>query len=322
MALTEAQLATAGVLLDQYAQAAADVQDRAVQAGVALWLGFEAWYDSAAVAAAAAQAARVSTTGQDIIAGSARQFVANIVALLRGGPVIVPRTTLPPIRSGAPGELVHTRPAEAFRKAYATGKSYQEAVNIALGRAESLQVGDMSLRERDAQQALMRELGVAEFRRVVRPELAKTGSCGLCIAASDRIYKVAALMPMHGNCHCKMVPILGEDDPGNSLNNLDLERLYADAGGEDGPSTNPKLLKRARYAVNEHGEYGPVLTKPGDSFRDRSKVALEDDPKRAAHMLDKALPRLAELEAAGGPDGPLQYQRDLVAKLTAITERS
>ena len=47
------------------------------------------------------------------------------------------------------------------------------------------------------------------------------------------------------------------------------------------------------------------------------RLAL-NDPERAARMLAQTLPVLERLEAAGGPAGPLAYQRDLVAKLRRI----
>jgi hypothetical protein len=314
MAVSEAQLAEASAWLDQHTAAAERIKEASTKAGISVYLGFNSYYEAAAVAKVAAEAAQISSAGQDVIAGSAQQFIANIVALLKGTPVRIPRTTQRPIRNGAPLPLVHTRPAEAYRKAVATGKTHDEAVAIALKRAADIQVADLSLAERAAQQSLMEELGITEFRRIVRPELSKTGSCGLCIVAADRIYSVATLMPIHPpSCNCVTMPIIGDDDPGHSLNKADLKRLYADAG-----SNKADDLRRTRYTVNEHGEYGPTIAKEGDSFRGPSNVALEDDPERAARMLAKTLPVLERLEAAGGPAGPLQYQRDLVARLTAI----
>jgi hypothetical protein len=162
------------------------------------------------------------------------------------------------------------------------------------------------------------ELGVKRYRRVLRPELSVTGSCGLCIAASDRIYRVRELMPIHPpSCKCTTLPIVGDDDPGRSLNRVDLDRLYAEAG-----STAAADLRRTRYKVNEHGEFGPVLTRAGDSFRGPGNVPLENDPERAARMLEKILPVLDSLEvrAAAGEDvtGPLIYQRELAERLREI----
>ncbi len=44
--------------------------------------------------------------------------------------------------------------------------------------------------------------GVTQYRRVIHPELSKTGTCGLCAVASTRTYHTSALMPLHSNCKC------------------------------------------------------------------------------------------------------------------------
>lgn len=314
MPVTEEQLAVASVWLEQHMAAAQQIHDAAEQAAKSTWLGFEAWYSTAAVTATAAEMAQFSQAGQDRIAGTAQNFIANVIAVLRGTRVTIPRTTLPPTRGeNSPLSLVHTRPAEAYRKAVATGATHDDAVAIAVQRGVSLQAGDLKLAERAAQQAVMTELAVTQYRRVVRPELSETGSCGMCIVAADRIYNSGELLPMHGGCNCKTMPIVGDDDPGRTLNRRDLDRFYTDAG-----SNKRDDLVRTRYTINEHGEYGPMLTKPDDSFRGPTNVRLEDDPERAARMLAKALPVLERLEAAGGPADPLQYQRDLVSRLTGI----
>lgn len=315
MSLTAEQLAAADAWLTAHAAAAQQIEDKARQAARATWLGFDAWYSAAAVAAIANETANLSFASQDVIVGAAQNFIANVVASLRGTRVTIPRTpALPPVRGeSSPLSLVHSRPAETYKRAIATGKTHEEALNLALDRAESLQARDLSLAERAMSQALMEELDIIQFRRVVRPEVSKTGACGLCIAASDRIYDTAVLMPMHERCKCKTMPIVGDQDPGNSLNNLDLADLYDQAG-----SNRADDLKRTRYAVNEHGELGPVLTKEGDSFRDASRVRLEDDPARAARLLAQTIPVLAQMERDGAARGPLDYQRDLVARLTDI----
>lgn len=314
MPVTEEQLAAASVWLEQHMAAAQQIHDAAEQAAKSTWLGFEAWYSTAAVTAVATEMAQFSQAGQDRIAGTAQAFIANVVAALRGTRVAIPQTTLPPVRGeNAPLSLVHTRPAEAYRKAIATGATHDEAVDLAVQRAVRLQTGDLTLAERNAQQSTMDALGITGYRRIVRPELSETGSCGMCIVAADRIYSRDELLPMHNGCKCKTMPIEGDSDPGQTLNNRDLKRFYADAG-----SNKRDDLLQTRYKVSEHGEWGPVLTKADDNFRGPENVRLEDDPARAARMLAKTLPVLERLEAAGGPAGPLQYQRDLVARLTGI----
>ena len=114
---------------------------------------------------------------------------------------------------------------------------------------------DTALARREAAHGQM-ELSteIIGYRRVIRPELSKSGTCGLCVAASDREYKRGDLLPLHDRCKCIVLPIIADIDPGVRLNQDDLDRLKADAG-----SNSAKDLKRTRYRVDEHGEIGPYL---------------------------------------------------------------
>jgi hypothetical protein len=234
-----------------------------------------------------------------------------------------PRDVWTPVRKGADLRLVHTRPAKVYRQAIALGKSHDEALALAGNRAAGLMQSDITLEDRQAQQRMLQAMGIVHFRRIIRPELSVSGTCGLCVAASQRKYNTGDLMPLHPpTCKCIVMPIIGDEDPGQMLNDEDVGQLFADAGD----STKAKDLKRTRYAVREHGELGPMLTKVDDAFRDQQKVALQNDPARARRMLDAALPVLHQFEgrAESGEDFAeerLDYQRELVAKLQRIVQR-
>jgi hypothetical protein len=248
------------------------------------------------------------------VAGLAAEYMTQVVSATASIVIPQPRSIRSEIRNGVDMRLVHHRPAEAYKKAIATGSDHAEALVKAGMRARGLAFTDLSLQARNTQQAILDLAGISTYRRVIRPELSKTGTCGMCIVAADQVYNTGDLMPLHPpSCNCVVMPIIGDNDPGKQLNREDLDQLYADAGGNRFAD-----LSRTRYTVNQHGEFGPTLTKAGDNFRGPNKVALEDDPDRAARMLAQTLPVLERLEAAGGPAGPLAYQRDLVAKLRRI----
>lgn len=101
---------------------------------------------------------------------------------------------------------------------------------------------------------------VEGYRRVVHPELSESGqSCGLCIVASTMVYKKSDLLPIHSGCNCETVEIYSIDgeiyDPGHLINMEDLDVFYREAGG----STHGWDLKKGRYKVVNHPEYGPTL---------------------------------------------------------------
>lgn len=315
--MTEEQLAAAAVWLDQYAAASERLKENAGEYLRTGWLTFEAWYSTAAVMAHARAMSEVSTLAQQQIAGLAAEYVRQLLAVL-GAPAPVRRPDQPTVRNGADLQLVHSRPAETYKRAIAIGVEPEDAVDRATSRALGLVRTDLSLVEREVEQGQMEQAGIQRFRRVIRPELSESGSCGLCVVASDRIYHVKDLMPIHPPwCKCKTMPITEAEDPGVRINREDLERLYAAAG-----STSGDDLKRIRVKVNQHGELGPILGEARDSFRNQKQVPLEADPARAARMLEKTLPVLERLERRAGTgedvSGPLAYQQGLVERLRRI----
>lgn len=105
--------------------------------------------------------------------------------------------------------------------------------------------------------------GITGWRRIVHPELAEDGTCGLCIAAATRIYTTGNLKPIHDGCHCGVMPIIGEDDPGDALNRVDLGEMYDEAGTNDGWT-----LKQTRYQVGADGQLVAVKTRQKDGPRE------------------------------------------------------
>ena len=121
---------------------------------------------------------------------------------------------------------------------------------------------DIQSASRNTAQAAMRKLPktVTGFRRIVHPELSKSGqSCGLCVVASTHKYSRGDLLPIHTGCNCEVAEIYEIDgyefDPGNQINMEDLDVFYKEAGW----STHGWKLKRQRYEIQDHPEFGPVL---------------------------------------------------------------
>lgn len=130
-------------------------------------------------------------------------------------------------------------------------------------RAERMVSQDVTATIRNTQQAAVRTMDkkqVTGFRRVVHPELAKSGhSCGLCIVASTLVYSRGNLLPIHSGCNCGISEIYNingnEIDPGAQINESDLEVFYREAGD----TTHGWDLKKQRYEIQDHPEYGPTL---------------------------------------------------------------
>lgn len=166
------------------------------------------------------------------------------------------------------------RPAKEYRRLRVTGIAELQAELAAEARAERMATMDLALAAREASRQRLQVAGVTGYRRVIHPELAKSGSCGLCVVASDRVYARETLLPLHNGCNCTTLAIVGEDDPGLRINTADLTALYDAAGGE----STREALQRIRVTVNEHGELGPILSRADHEFRAPSDVTTRDAP--------------------------------------------
>lgn len=288
MALTQQQLAEIAVWVDQYA---AQTEALAAQTAAAVSSAYAGvnLYNAAAVAAAAEQAADVSDTAALLAAGLAAQFFGITMSQMLGSGVAIPNLPLPPLRNGVSMVDVFERVAKLYRRRVANGATPAEAFEAAVRYGVVLADTNVRLAEREASRQVLSYLaplvGVTGYRRVVRPEASETGTCGLCLVASDQVYAYRDLMPLHTRCKCVVLPIIGEFDPGNSLNNLSLKDVYAAAGG----TTAGEKLKQVRYAVNDHGELGPVLTVKGQRFTGRDQLEGYDPSAATAVPISPAV---------------------------------
>ncbi|MHA0288278.1 hypothetical protein ACXYX3_17735 [Mycobacterium sp. C3-094] len=226
-------------------------------------------------------------------------------------------------------EAIFNRPARTVRALEAKGATRAVADEAARQRIELLVDDNVMLAQRFAESEILFAAAdldtvanpVVAMRRIIHPELSRTGTCGLCIAASDRLYTVRELRPIHDRCQCTTAPVTADYDPADELNAVDLGALYDASGGTSGAH-----LKRTRYQIDEHGELGPVLV-PTRNYKPRSKTAkaqsagtgvaaVESPAQVAARHLPILEANLAKLRADGLPaDSPqIQYHLQQIAK--------
>lgn len=274
--MTPEQLAEVEALVDMHTAARAGLDERTIAAILMLYAGISL-SDATAVAEAAEAAADTSNTAALLAAGLMAQYLASVTSSMTGESLPTPAVLLGPLRAGVDMRRVFQRPAKLYRRQVAKGVAPAEAFRQAMQLAALLTETNNTLAMRQASQAALAalgpEAGITGYRRIVRPELSRTGSCGLCIVASDKVYRRAQLMPLHARCNCDVLPIVGAaggaGDPGNSLNNLDLGDLYAAVDSNSG-----RDLKKVRVQVVEHGEYGPTLVDARQKFTDWRDIGL------------------------------------------------
>ncbi|NVC23396.1 hypothetical protein E7Z53_08065 [Kocuria salina] len=259
-----------------------------------LWSDFDGWYDGELVRTQArASASLVETTQAEV----RKQTTAYMRQVYQEMDAIFPEDDIDHeilgfqyARHGVDVEDVYERPVEQYRRARALNVPEGAARARALQRVEKLAQTDMMLTQRDQEHEVIRtppsprekrteqrkpparrRSEVKGYRRIIHPERSKTGTCGLCAAAASRIYSVEDLMPVHTGCQCTVLPITAAGDPGLTLNEADLNRLYGAAG-----STGRQDLSHVRVVIDEHGELGAVMREDGTT------ELTEDSPRMTA----------------------------------------
>lgn len=253
------------------AQAAArqQIADAVAARVTAQTAAFTGWYADAAVAAFAQRLARFSQAGARTTASITDAYLSRVASLLSGRRIrpagVIDTSSL---RAGVPPSQVYERLAVQYRYQISQGAPPAEAHHRASERAGLMASMDSQLAHRDQSEKFMVVNSVDGWRRIVRPELSKSGTCGLCIVAADRLYFRKDLMAVHERCKCEVLPVINGVDPGLELNRKDLDALYAAAG-----SNKAADLKRTRITVEQHSELGGVLRAADQHFRGPSEVA-------------------------------------------------
>lgn len=253
-------------LVDVDAAAQAALEERAVAQVISTFEELDDWYDHGDITRLAYQAGQLVRAQSQATASRSDAFMTRVFTEMLGGSP-TPAGALrivEPLRTGVSRwETVYGRIADTVRFEISRGKPVDDAVKVGFDRADSLVRTDLGLARRAQwQKSITANPQANGYRRVIHPEMSKTGTCGLCIAAADRWYSRANLLPLHGRCKCTVLPITTALDPGRTLNDTDLAAVYASAD-----STTAADLKKVRYQVREHGELGPVLTDARDHWR-------------------------------------------------------
>lgn len=230
---------------------------------------YAAWYSDTAVADLAAQLAAYAEATQRQVAASADAYLARVSTRIAETPYS-PAGQVDPgtLRRGTTHADAYARLARQFRYEVSQGTPPGEVLEHVVTRAAVMGEYDLALSDRAQVERFVESKRIEGYRRIIRPELSETGSCGLCVVASDRVYKRGNLAGLHGRCKCIWLPIVNGQDPGKTLNRDDLDTLYDRAGG-----TDRAALKRIRITEQEHGELGTVLAVADQHFRGPEEAA-------------------------------------------------
>lgn len=229
-----------------------------------LWANFDRWDDEDAVAGMAARSATLLDSSTGTVRRLSRSYLTSVLRELDAMPDTLPELVNAYPRANVSGSEVYRRPVDEFIWRRRNGSSLAESKESFEQRMRDIAEADIAAADRDEARLIYDWAPlVTAYRRVIHPELSKSGTCGLCIVASQRMYSTDELLPLHGgSCNCDTLPITKDNDPGFRLNDADLKEIYAAAG-----SNAADDLVNTRITITEHGELGPVLIKKGDHFR-------------------------------------------------------
>lgn len=233
----------------------------------------------------------VVEAGQAQVSQLTDAYLRTVYAQATGTTIATPAAAVPAydtMRRGVTADVVYRRPAVTVYTGLTRGVGLRRAVTDGGNRLANIVGTDLQLAAtHTAQQTLSGQSRVVGYRRV----LTGVRSCGLCIVASTQRYHKARLMPIHPACDCITAPLIGNHDPGQTINSA-LVSTPDSGGAYDGQTLYlGNLLEPAHAAIadrfgksyrnastidyskvlitHEHGELGPVLAVQGDKFTKR-----------------------------------------------------
>ena len=174
------------------------------------------------------------------------------------------------LRNGVTTSQVYRRPFVDVYTALSQGKDMSQAIELGASRAESLASTEVQLARRNAglKARNSNDRIVGYIRTLTGAE-----NCALCYVASTQRYTRGELMPIHPGCDCGEMPIYGNQDPGQVIDEARLEATHDSIAQRFGSSDRSgRDIDYRSIKIQQNGELGPVLTIRGQGFTGPSKI--------------------------------------------------
>lgn len=197
-----------------------------------IWNGLPA-YDEANVPQWLGQVVPLVTAGQRQSVALTEAFLAR--SLKRQPIGVNPDDVISSVRPGVAPEEQWRRPFVTVWTALSKGSPYVDAVGSGLARADGMAAFDIQASMRATAGAVQRaDPQIQRWQRV-----ADGGACAFCQEVDGAILMNADALPLHNNCGCSIEPLL---------------------------EVVPTTPTPSAVAIHDHGEMGPMLTDPAQSF--------------------------------------------------------
>lgn len=174
------------------------------------------------------------------------------------------------LRNGAADADVYRRPFVDVYRSLDEGKTMTQAIAAGALRISSIASTDVQLARRNAGfQSRSRNSRIVGYARTL------TGgeNCALCYVASTQRYHHGDLLPIHSGCDCGEMPIYGNQDPGQVINEVRLEATHEAVADRFGVSDRAaRAIDYRDIMVRDHGELGPTLTVASHRFTGPNQI--------------------------------------------------
>jgi hypothetical protein len=213
--------------------------------------------------------ASTSLSGANLQAARLQVAFYKQMALAAGQTFVAPQMTsndfsTEALRNGAIASEVYRRPFVQVYTELANGKSMTEAIVAGALRISSIASTDVQLARRNA--GFMSRGSNSNIVGYART-LTGAENCALCFVASTQRYTRGELMPIHPGCDCGEMPIYGNQDPGQVIDEIRLDATHDAVETRFGISDpGARAIDYRKIAIREHGELGPVLTVADQNF--------------------------------------------------------
>lgn len=165
---------------------------------------------------------------------------------------------------GTAAEEVYSRGFLATRYALSRGKSLDAAVKIGSSRLYNIARTDLQLAKTNTGLFVRgNNSNIVGYSRI----LSGAENCALCYIASTQRYTRGDLLPIHPGCDCGEMPIYGNSDPGQVIDEANLEATHDAVESRFGRAARDgREIDYRQIMIKQHGEIGPVLTVRGQRF--------------------------------------------------------
>jgi hypothetical protein len=168
------------------------------------------------------------------------------------------------LRRGVGAEIVYQRPFVDLWTAIKKGAQLKDAIEAGAIRARSLASTEVQLAKRNV--GLFSRDANRNIVGYIRT-LTGTENCALCFVASTQRYTRGELMPIHPGCDCGELPLYGNQDPGQVIDEERLTAVHEAVEARFGFSdASGREIDYRAITIHEHGELGPILTVKGQHF--------------------------------------------------------